>query len=316
MRTMRWVTAAAALGCLLLAGCQTGGQPSGSQTTSPPTSTTSDQSGGRGPCPVGTWKLANLQTSTPVQGGDLKFSGGGSLTLTMNDDGTWKLSDDGSRPLSAQVSSSGVAVAGTVTIRGSANGKYAKVGDQYAFQLEGSEGTAELKSDVVNQTFDMDEMTNALVPSGQAAVSCPGTKLEIESGSFAMTWDYAGDVAGSGTAASPTSANSGTPLPPGAGTLVISTPGNHDCAGQNVQITTSALDVNLSGQCGRIEINGSGNTLTVASANTLTVTGSGNNVSISSVTTIEVTGSGNTVKWSGTEPTIKETGVGNNIQRG
>jgi hypothetical protein len=319
MRFTRWVTAAAGLGCLLLTGCETAGQPGG-QSTTPPATSASPTGGGQGdypgPCPVGTWQLGNLQTSTSVNGGELTFSGGGSLKLTMDADGTWELSDDGSQPLSTRLAASGVSTAGTVTIRGSAEGNYTKTGDQYAFQVESTQGSAELKSDVLNQTYDMDQVTSALVPSGEAAVSCTGTTLRINSGAFDMSWNYAGGApgGGSGTAApTPTTGQSG-------GDVVVSTAGTHDCSGRNVKINGSSLTVSLTGNCATVEVNGSTNNVDVASAESVLVNGSANTVDAMLVARIEARGSRNTIKWgaspSGGEPTIETTGVGNQIQQG
>lgn len=211
MSLTRWVTALAGLGCLLLTGCETAGQSSAGQTsteTSPPsaasttTTTEGGQTGGPASCPVGTWKLADLRSTTSLNGVEAQFSGSGSMMLTMSADNTWTLTDDGSQPLSAQLASSGVSVAGTLTVDGSAEGNYMRAGEQFGFQVERTEGTAELKSDVLNQTFDMDQVTGALVPTGRAEVTCSGSTLRIGSGSFTMTWNFVGEAQGTPTTTS------------------------------------------------------------------------------------------------------------------
>lgn len=329
MRTRRWVlvAAAAGLGGLLLAGCEVK-VGSSDDTTEPTTADTADgqptdgPADYPGPCPVGDWQLTNLDSRYEAGGVSLEFTGASSMKLTLTQDGRYSLTDDGSQPLNVDAEAGNNSAAGTLTVNGSSEGTYIQAGERYVFDEDSSQGSVELATTAVNETFTMGELTGALSPSGEAKVTCTGSTLAIETDIVEMTWSYAGGAPGSGEPSSDQAAPTSEPggnQPPG-GDLTVSTGGAHDCGGRNVMIGSVASPVQLTGNCATVTVTGSANSLRIAQADTVTVSGSGNSIRAAKVGAINVTGTGNSIRWSaalsGSEPAISSSGIGNVVSKG
>lgn len=269
-------------------------------TSPPPSSAEPSQPAGSGaypgPCPAGSWRLTGLDSRRTVAGVDATFSGGGSMTLKLAN-GTWNLSDNGSKPVT--VSASGVS--GTATIKGTASGTYRKTGSTYVFDDNRTTGTVHYEAPGFDETEGMDDVTGALAPTGVVTATCKGTVLTLKSDTFTMTWTYTGAKTGG----------------PAGGTKVVNAGGTHACGGGTVRIEGSGNPVVLTGRCARVEVTAATSSIRIAGVGTLVVSGSGNNIRATQADRIEVTGLGNRVRWQNTsaDPVVTNTGSGNVISR-
>jgi hypothetical protein len=262
-----------------------------------------------GPCPVGTWQLSGIEPADGVDTGvgELSFSGGGSMVLQLADDGTWTVDDDGSDPLDASVDTGGSVVSGTATIEGSAEGRYAGQGDSYLFEDDGSRGTVELSAAGYSETLGMEDVLVAIVPTGQAAVTCEGSTLTIDGGQARWEFTYIG---GDSSSEGVVDAESGE-------TLEVTASGTYDCQGGSVRVTeVPGLSVQLTGDCAVVSIDSTGNDVEVESADRLIVSGAANTVDIRRVDEIEVAGAMSRVTWHGDEPQVSNTAAGATVQEG
>jgi hypothetical protein len=112
---------------------------------------------------------------------------GGSLILEISPNSTWKLSSDGSRPVTFQVGGYTV----DALIKGSERGTYRRSGTSFQFEEESSEGTVTMTTPVGSQEFDMDEVGKALTPRGAATITCGPTSVDFASESVKMTLRHA-----------------------------------------------------------------------------------------------------------------------------
>jgi hypothetical protein len=186
-----------------VAGCDVGVRDTEEETPPPattPESTTpaaEDGTGGppaddgaTGDCPVGTWQLSAIEPADGIDtgAGELTFTGGGSMILELAGDGTWTVTDDGANPVDVSLDTGGAVVPGTATIVGEAEGRYAGQGDSYLFEDDSSSGTVELSAAGYTETLSMEDVLVAIVPTGQATVTCQGGTLTIDGGQ--ARWEF------------------------------------------------------------------------------------------------------------------------------
>lgn len=327
---------------LVLAGCELkiGGSDEEGGPSTAQLAGTADQDGQTGPddeaveypgpCPVGDWRLTGLSSNVDLASQPLAISGGGSMTITLREDGTFSLADDGSRPMEVRAEAGGRLATGTITVNGSIEGTYLSAGSDYVFDEDDSQGSATLESTAGNETFDMQEVAGALSPSGRGTVTCSGPALTISTDTVEMTWAYTGGAPGTGDtdgeddkAAPPetSTGDDGQHQPPSGGVLTVTASGRHDCAGRDVVVNAPPGNrIDLTGTCGLVRVDGgSGVKVVVATANAVEVTGSGNKVEVGQVAQVTVSGSANKVLWgsspSGSEPAVHNSGIGNVVQR-
>jgi DUF3060 family protein len=318
MRKLGLVMVLAGVG-LLAAGCDVGVRETdedGSPPATPDGSTPGASAGSPGgdypgPCPVGTWQLSRIEPldSIGIGAGELSFVGGGSMVLGMAGDGTWTVADDGSDPLDATLVAGGAQASGTATIEGSAEGRYASQGgDDYLFEDDRSDGTVELTAPGYSETLGMDDVLAAIVPTGQAEVTCSGNALTI-AGTHAL-WEFAyigGGSSSEGTAGADEESTA----------VAITAGGSYDCEGGSVRVgEVAGLVVELTGDCATVYIDSTGNEVGIESADILVVNGAANTVDIQQVNEIQVTGAMSRITWHGDEPQISNSAVGATVQEG
>lgn len=283
-----------------------GTQPRSEDPGSSPTSPSDSASVESGRCPVGTWRLRDLRAIGDADATRIEFSGGGSLTLTFTAVGTWTLTDDASQPLQASLATDGYRVDGRVAIDGSATGTYRSVGSAYVFDLLSSSGEATISGPGYNDTVDIDEVAEALLPVGRATLDCADSTLRLHSDSVRMTLAPSRDpgpisAAGSGDK------------------LTVESSGTRDCSSRSVRVDAGLEDVFLTGECGVVTVVGDNTELTAESIRKLVVPGSLNEITVDTVATISVSGSSNEIFWgaarAGGEPTIHDDGPFNTVQQ-
>jgi Protein of unknown function (DUF3060) len=221
-----------------------------------------------GECFVGAHAVRSITGHQAVdlpQGPARPVGTGGSLTLDLGADGRWTLSSDGSAPAAFQVGS----YSATIAIDGSLQGTYAHSGTQFAFSQDGATGTAVVRTPAGASSIPISSVGPALAPGGLATITCGQDAVRLDSAS--VTMDLAG--ASGGTAAA-----TATPAaPPAGGELAIDQSGatrTDACGGRSVLVTGSSNHLALTGDCPRVEIDGSNDTVTVERVDTIAVTGS------------------------------------------
>jgi hypothetical protein len=262
-----------------------------SKATSEPSSESAEPAG---ECPVGEYEVTKItgKSGADVQGQRLVATSGGGLKLALDNDGTWTLTGDGAK---VKLTAAGVTV--TATVDGSAEGSYAKAGNEYAFKQEGATGKVTLDKDVAGtSSLPMSDVGPALAPSGTATLTCgPGT-LTVSSESVDLELKQTGGPGGTGGGTGGTGGGTG-----GGGTLTINDSAQSqivDCAGRDVVISGSTNKLTFTGSCGTVSINGSRNEVTLAK-----------------VGAIRVNGSFNKVTWSDGNPATSNNGTGNSISQ-
>jgi hypothetical protein len=146
-------------------------------------------SGGAQPCASGTLAVEQIRTAS-FPGLDLTSTTiratGGNLELELRRDGTWRLSDDGSRSMRIE--------AGPFTARftadGSIEGRYRRDGDVWELTHSSASGDARLTRPFVGATkIPLAGMQSSLVPDGRTTITCEGDRVTIESrpAAFSMT---------------------------------------------------------------------------------------------------------------------------------
>lgn len=280
---------------VLLTACSTGsttGQPT-STPAAPTTSTSAAPAPAGGTCPVGEYEVTTIggKGGTEVNGVPIVAKSGGGLKLSLTEEGAWTLAGDGA---SVTLEAAGISV--EATVEGSAEGKYTKVGSDYAFQQEKSTGKVTLKKPVAGvSSLAMDEVGPALVPGGKATLTCGADTLTISSESVNLELKRAGGSGGAPTTS--TSSGGGT----SGGTLTINDSAQTktiDCAGRNVALNGSANTLTFTGSCGAISVNGSKN-----------------EIALEKVGQITVNGSANKITWSSGDPKVSNNGTGNTISQ-
>lgn len=266
--------------------------PTTPTTASPATTTTAEAPG---TCPVGEWQVTTItgKSGANVGGTQIVARSGAGFTLSLTSNGTWTLKGD-----NATVTLEAAGISVEATVAGTAEGEYAKLGSDYQFRQQRATGKVTLKQPVGGvSSFSMDQVGPALAPSGKATLTCgPGT-LQLTSESVVL------DLKGSG---SPTTTSTGSTATGGGGgsggTLTIAESSQTktiDCAGRDVALNGSSNKLTFTGTCGTVSINGSKNTLTLATASQ-----------------ISVNGSFNTVTYTTGNPKISNNGTSNAISRG
>ncbi|HEV2783148.1 MAG TPA: DUF3060 domain-containing protein [Actinophytocola sp.] len=293
------LTATAA--CLLAVPACSGDDAAGPPATSTPsdrgtgTSEPAPADRGGGQCPVGEYEVTKIagKAGADVNGVPIVATSGGGLELALTEAGTWTLTGDGA---SVTLKAANISVTGTVD--GSAEGSYAKAGNDYVFKQEKASGKVTLDQPVVGvSSIPMADVGPALAPGGTATLTCSEGGLRIASESVTLDLTRTGGPTG-GAPTTPTGSGGGA----SGGTLTIADSAQTrtiDCAGRAVAI------------------NGSSNTLTfTGSCATVTVNGSKNEVTLEQVTEIGVNGSLNIITWSGGDPKVSDNGTGNKITQG
>jgi len=278
----------ATLATALLGGCSVGVQDGsgGSATAAPPaapggaggpdSSTNPDNAAASGQpappsgeCFLGRHAVRSIvgRETIDTPAGPAKPSGnGGSLLVDFRPDGRWTLSSDGSKPAAFAVGP----YTATATIKGQADGTYARVGEQFAFRQRTASGSVLLASTAGSYRTTMESLAPALAPSGTATVTC-GQTVRLVSETVELTLTPLAPPPGGRPPGSP---------PPGGGApeapAVISragTTGTFDCRDHTVTISAAATRLHLVGRCPRVEITGAGNEVTIDLAGTISVTG-------------------------------------------
>jgi hypothetical protein len=292
------ITTVATIGLLSLVGACDSDNGAADSSADRPAGTTTEQISSNPPvsegqCPVGEWAVTAIdgKSGATVGGVPVVAKSGSGFTLTLTAANTWTLAGD-----NATVTLEGGGLSVNATVDGTAEGDYVGAGETYTFRQQRASGRVTLDREVAGvSSWSMDEVGPALVPGGQATLTCgPGT-LEIGSESVVLALSAVGE----GTQ---TSGASETPEQDGSGgTVTIDESG-----------TTRTIDC-----AGEIVVNGSANELTVTgTCASVTVNGSDNKVRIADAGEIVVNGSVNTITWSEGDPKTADNGQGNSIDRG
>jgi DUF3060 family protein len=266
--------------------------------------------GPAGPCYAGTHAVRSITGHQPVDtpaGAATPAGSGGSLVLELRTDGRWALTSDGSAPAAFQVGP----YAATAGIKGSLSGGYQAAGTQLAFHQDAATGSVVLRSAAGATNFPMSSLGPALVPGGSATIGCAADAIRLESASVAMELAPAPGAATQpvpppATAASAPPPATAAPAPPAAGQLVIHQSGGERtdaCGGRTVAIQGSTNRIHLTGDCPRVEIVGSSNTVDVERVDQITITGSYDRVTWRAAITR-------------VEPAVSTRGVGDDVARG
>ena len=96
--------------------------------------------------------------------------------------------------------------------------------------------------------------------------------------------------------------------------------GTYNCDSDSVvNINSDGGRYTLTGSCSQVNVNGSGVSLTIASATQLAINGSRNSARVASVGTILIQGDKNSVVWAKSQdggiPTIAAVGSGNSVSK-
>jgi hypothetical protein len=297
------VTSALAIGLLsLLSACSGGttsaGSPANTGSEAPPASSAQSeappaQAGDTG-CPVGEYQVNKItgKSGADVNGVPVTAKSGGGFTLSLAADGTWKLTGT-----NATVTLEAAGLSVDATVNGTAQGEYAKVGATYAFHQKSATGKVTLKKAVGGvSSWTMDQVGPALAPGGAATLTCGTGTLTLESESVVLDLTSTGGASGGGGGAAPN--------PPASGGSALTVDGSSqtktiDCAGHNVEITGSYNKLTFTGTCGTLSVNGSNNTIKLATVGQISVNGSFDHVT-----------------WSSGNPKTSNNGTGNTIGKG
>ena len=100
----------------------------------------------------------------------------------------------------------------------------------------------------------------------------------------------------------------------GDGVTTITSDESFECtAGEEVVVTGSDLEVDISGSCGAVLVDGVGLRVTIGDAGALTVSGTGNQVEVTGSTDgVSVSGTGHQVTAAG-DPPVDDDGVGTEV---
>ncbi|HEX6356626.1 DUF3060 domain-containing protein [Actinophytocola sp.] len=293
------ITTIATIGLLsLVSACDSDNEAANSSADLPAGTTTeqtsSSQPVSEGQCPVGEWTVTAItgKSGATVGGVPVVAKSGSGFTLTLTADNTWTLAGD-----NARVTLEGGGLSVDATVDGTAEGDYVGTGETYTFRQQRASGRVTLDREVAGvSAWSMDEVGPALMPGGQATLTCgPGT-LEIGSESVVLVLRAVGEGSQT-TEVSETPEQGG-----GGGTVTIDESGvtrTVDCAGQDVVVNGSANELTFTGTCASV-----------------TVAGSSNEVRIADTGEIVVNGSVNRITWSEGDPKTEDNGQGNSISRG
>jgi hypothetical protein len=177
------------MGILALAASACGGadpeQPDPETTTPSPAAPESPPPGEQ-ECFSGTFRVESIESTTTIETpiGEVAARGeAGSMTLTIDEGGSWTLADDGSQPVTFDLA--GVPV--EATIEGSATGTYTEAGeDEYQFATTETTGGGWIDSPVGSHEFSLEEVGSVLVPDGVTTVTCEGDEAVLTSETVVM----------------------------------------------------------------------------------------------------------------------------------
>ncbi len=138
-----------------------------------------------GDCPVGSYTVSAIapKDAAHTAAGRLQVTGGQSIRVVLDSDGTWALSDDGSEPLT--VSADGRRAEGR--LNGRISGTYAKDGDRYAFAQTAADGEVRVTSKHGDATLPLAVVGPALAPTGSVTLTCSATGLSVDSENVLLT---------------------------------------------------------------------------------------------------------------------------------
>jgi hypothetical protein len=195
------VALVALLAAALAAGCGGGAEPTGPPAAAAPSGTPSGAPAGQlsspaatptpaapdpNTCFLGSFEVVSItsQQGVATSVGTIRAAGGGgSLVLDLRPAGTWRLSSDGSRPVTFEVGPYTV----DARIDGTLDGSYRRAGTSFVFEPGDAQGTATLTTPVGSREYDMDEVGPALAPDGTATITCQPDGAEFRSESVTMT---------------------------------------------------------------------------------------------------------------------------------
>jgi hypothetical protein len=150
----------------------------------PPSPTAADPDPAR--CFLGSHDVVSITSregvATPF-GSARPAGNGGSLVLDLRADQAWRLSSDGSRPVTFEVGQYTV----DAVIRGELSGTYRRAGTSFAFEQDDADGTVTLTTPVGTKEYDMDTVGPALAPGGAATITCGADAVQFTSESVTMT---------------------------------------------------------------------------------------------------------------------------------
>jgi hypothetical protein len=161
----------------------TAGPPSLPAATPTPTATAAPDPA---TCFVGSFEVLTINSRDGVATsfGTVRPAGaGGSLVLDLRPDNTWKLSSDGSRPVTFVVGPYTV----DARIDGTLDGSYRRSGTSFLFEPGDAHGTVTLTTPAGSRDYDMDDVGPALAPDGTATIACQPGGAEFTSESVTMT---------------------------------------------------------------------------------------------------------------------------------
>jgi hypothetical protein len=161
----------------------TAGPPSLPAATPTPTATAAPDPA---TCFLGSFEVVTIDSRDGVATafGTVRPAGaGGSLVLDLRPDSTWKLSSDGSRPVTFVVGPYTV----DARIDGSLDGSYRRTGAAFLFEPGDAQGTVTLTTPAGSREYDMDEVGPALAPDGTATIACQPGGAAFTSESVTMT---------------------------------------------------------------------------------------------------------------------------------
>jgi hypothetical protein len=91
--------------------------------------------------------------------------------------------------------------------------------------------------------------------------------------------------------------------------------GSFDCGGQTISVGGSGVDVELTGTCLTVSVNGDDGTVAIETATTVVVNGRGNRVTVGEADTITVNGDDSHVTYSG-DPVVTVNGTDATAEEG
>jgi hypothetical protein len=199
-RTM-WRSLAAGLGAavVLLAGCGSGDDAEGGSGDSASGRSVIGGIGGgsgggggsaAGCSVVGRYAVAAITATSaaPTALGRLQVTGGQGIRLELVDDGTWALTDDGSRPV--DVVTDGHRAQGRLA--GRIAGTYVADGAGYRFEQTSADGEVRITSTLGSATLPISAVGPALVPGGAVTVTCADTGITLDSPTVSLRLTPAG----------------------------------------------------------------------------------------------------------------------------
>jgi hypothetical protein len=132
------------------------------------------------PCAIGTYDVTTIEAHSlfGLERGSTIRGSGGSMRLTIDADGSWRLFDDGSEEMRL----AGGPLTARFTARGIVEGRYEPDGDGWAFTHTRATGAASLRLPFVGTTrIPLADVGSSMVPDGRASISCDGDTVTMTS---------------------------------------------------------------------------------------------------------------------------------------